>query len=137
MPTFSPTGRLDSTFATAPEGSQPSGREPWRSGPARLRCHSPELPSPAMVEGWSTPERSHPQEHRQAQQRGQRGQRWQAAYVVALAPDPASAAAARRLALVAQWSDTGCDECAVWGRYRGASAEPYEVAVELEEAACR
>jgi hypothetical protein len=57
--------------------------------------------------------------------------------VVALAPDAASAAAARRLALPAQWSDTGCDERAVWGRYRGTGAEPYEVAVELEEAASR
>ena len=64
-------------------------------------------------------------------------ERWEVEYVIALAPDPASAAAARRLALAAHWTDTGCDARAVWGRYRGAHAEPYEVAVELEEAACR
>ena len=66
-----------------------------------------------------------------------RQERWEVEYVIALAPDPASAAAARRLALAAHWTDTGCDARAVWGRYRGAHAEPYEVAVELEEAACR
>ena len=56
--------------------------------------------------------------------------RWSTADVLALAPDPAVAQAARGLATPLTWSGLGCDAVGVWGRYRGTSAEPYDVVVD-------
>src|SRR5215213_1055415 len=64
-------------------------------------------------------------------------ERWLPEHVAALAPDPAAAAAARRLALPGRWSASGCDEGAVWGLSHGSGAEPYQVVVELAEPAYR
>ncbi len=43
---------------------------------------------------------------------------------------PRSAHAGRGLAAPSAWSDLGSDHVAVWGLYRGTSAEPYDVAVD-------
>ncbi len=58
------------------------------------------------------------------------GVRWQVEQVLALAPKPASIAAAQPLAVPGRWVGTGCDRRAVWGRCTGGSAEPYECVVE-------
>ena len=63
--------------------------------------------------------------------------RWPVEHVVALAPDAAAAAAARRAATPGSWRTSGTDEEAVWGLYGGSTAEPYQVVVELEEPAFR
>lgn len=57
--------------------------------------------------------------------------------VLLLAPDRAAAAAAATSADPAAWSMAGCDEQAVWGQYVATTAEPYEVAVDLEAPAFR
>jgi hypothetical protein len=64
-------------------------------------------------------------------------ERWMPEHVVALAPDAPSAGAAKRLAVPGRWSASGCDDEAVWGLCVGSGAEPYQVAVELEEPAYR
>ena len=61
--------------------------------------------------------------------------RWSADQVLALAPDPASAQAARGLASPTRWHDTGATDELVWGRCAGSGARPYETAVELSGAA--
>ena len=53
--------------------------------------------------------------------------------VLSLAPDPGAASAAVLLAVPAAWSAAGCDDAAVWGAYIAASAEPYDVAVDLSD----
>ena len=63
--------------------------------------------------------------------------RWQVEQVLALAPKPASVAAAQALAVPVRWATTGCDSRAVWGRCVGSSAEPYECAVDHVEVAFR
>ena len=50
--------------------------------------------------------------------------------VVALAPDAASAAAARKVAVPALWIGRGCASGLVWGRYAGSGRSPYQVVVE-------
>jgi hypothetical protein len=65
------------------------------------------------------------------------GERWMPEHVVALAPDPGAAAAARRLAVPARWQALGCNDDAVWGLCHGTSAEPYHVVVELAEPTSR
>jgi len=62
--------------------------------------------------------------------------RWTGEQVLALAPDASSAAAGRRLATSAPWSDTGWADAApggpvVWGSCRGSGATPYLTAVDL------
>lgn len=54
--------------------------------------------------------------------------RWSIEQVLALAP--ARVGAARPIAVPALWSDTGCDDRAVWGRHAAARAEPYSVIVD-------
>src|SRR5436190_4219901 len=56
--------------------------------------------------------------------------RWAVEHVLALAPRPASIAAAQPLAVPARWSGLGCDARAVWGRCSGSSAEPYDTVVD-------
>ncbi|MBI4883455.1 MAG: SWIM zinc finger family protein [Actinobacteria bacterium] len=55
---------------------------------------------------------------------------WQIEQVFALAPKPSSIAAAQPLATPTRWVGTGCDDRAVWGRFIGGSAEPYECVVD-------
>lgn len=64
---------------------------------------------------------------------------WGTEQVLALAPDPASAAAGRKLASPGPWSDTGHadDPPAVWGHCRGSGRTPYETAVDLDGPAFR
>jgi hypothetical protein len=57
--------------------------------------------------------------------------------VLLLAPDRAAAAAASTASDPAAWSAAGCDDQALWGQYIATSAEPYEVAVDLEGPAFR
>lgn len=51
--------------------------------------------------------------------------------VLALAPNPGSVAAARRLDGT-HWTDLGHSERAVWGRCQGSAARPYETIVDLQ-----
>ena len=57
--------------------------------------------------------------------------------MLALAPDPASATAGRKLASPRPWSDTGAAGELVWGRCAGSGAAPYEVAADLSGPASR
>jgi hypothetical protein len=52
--------------------------------------------------------------------------------VLLLAPDKSAAATATTAADPGSWSAAGCDDHAVWGQYVATSAEPYEVAVDLD-----
>ncbi|HEY6892487.1 MAG TPA: SWIM zinc finger family protein, partial [Solirubrobacter sp.] len=56
---------------------------------------------------------------------------WSAETVEGLAPDPASVAAARKLARSGPWSSVGYDERAVWGLCKGSGARPYQASVDL------
>jgi hypothetical protein len=51
--------------------------------------------------------------------------------VLALAPDPVSARAARGLASPQHWPRLGLDEHALWGECQGSGAHPYQVKVAL------
>ena len=61
------------------------------------------------------------------------GDRWSEQQVLALAPDPASIAAARKLGNVSQWSGLGASEqpALVWGECRGSGKSPYRTAVDM------
>src|SRR5215207_5889131 len=61
--------------------------------------------------------------------------RWTVDRVLGLAPDPASRAAARRLARPGPWSETGSTESLVWGKCQGSGKAPYQVTVDLTEPA--
>ena len=56
---------------------------------------------------------------------------------MSLAPDDASRRASSGLARPGPWSECGCDERAVWGRCRGSSRAPYDVACDLADFAYR
>lgn len=56
---------------------------------------------------------------------------------MSLAPDDASRRAAAALAQRGPWADSGSDDRAVWGRCRGTSRAPYEVACDLADFAYR
>lgn len=51
--------------------------------------------------------------------------------VLALAPDDASAKAARGLTSPAKWPTLGADERAVWGECQGSGSKPYQTQVDL------
>lgn len=51
--------------------------------------------------------------------------------MLALAPDPGSVAAARKLSGAATWSGTGADDGAVWGECAGSGKNPYRAVVDL------
>lgn len=59
--------------------------------------------------------------------------RWTTEQVLALAPDPASAAAGRKLATPGSWSalGTGAGTSAVWGLCAGSGKTPYRACVDL------
>jgi hypothetical protein len=63
--------------------------------------------------------------------------RWDAQRVEALAPDPASLAAGRKLAQPAPWSSTGASDVLVWGMCQGSGSTPYQVSVDLTGPAFR
>jgi len=64
-------------------------------------------------------------------------ERWSVERVLALAPDTASALAARKLARPAAWSDPGVAGDLLWGWCQGSGARPYETAVDLAGPASR
>ena len=51
--------------------------------------------------------------------------------VLALAPDDASAKAARGLTSPAKWPTLGADDAAVWGECQGSGSKPYQTQVDL------
>jgi len=55
---------------------------------------------------------------------------WSIEQVVALASSSARFAAAEAIAVPTHWSHTGGSERALWGRFTGTAAEPYEVRVD-------
>ncbi len=63
--------------------------------------------------------------------------RWSAEQVLALAPDASGAAAGRKLASTAPWSDTGATASAVWGLCKGSGSTPYQTVVDLAGPAYR
>ncbi|WP_245959750.1 SWIM zinc finger family protein [Prauserella flavalba] len=65
------------------------------------------------------------------------GSRWTVDRVLRLAPDGASARAARSLATPGTWSALGSTESLVWGKCQGSAREPYQVTVDLHEPAFR
>jgi len=65
------------------------------------------------------------------------GRRWTVDDVLKLAPDAASAGAARRLSLSAVWSQAGSSGSLLWGRCQGSAREPYQVTIDLDEPSFR
>jgi hypothetical protein len=57
--------------------------------------------------------------------------------VLALAPDDASAKAARGLTSPAKWSTLGADDAAAWGECQGSGSKPYQTQVDLAGPAFR
>lgn len=62
---------------------------------------------------------------------------WTAEAVLALAPDDASAKAARGLVSPAKWPMLGADDAAVWGECQGSGSKPYQTQVDLQGPAFR
>jgi len=65
------------------------------------------------------------------------GTRWAVDDVLKLAPDAASAGAARRLSLSPVWSQAGSSGALLWGRCQGRAREPYQVTIDLDEPSFR
>jgi hypothetical protein len=63
--------------------------------------------------------------------------RWSPEQVLALAPDAASAGAARRLTGPGSWSGTGSAEELVWGLCAGSGSKPYQTVVDVSGPAYR
>jgi hypothetical protein len=61
--------------------------------------------------------------------------RWSIQQVLALAPDAASVKAARALTGARAWSELGCTESLVFGKFQGSAKAPYQVTVDLTEPA--
>ncbi|MBM7367182.1 SWIM zinc finger family protein [Gordonia hydrophobica] len=57
--------------------------------------------------------------------------RWTQERVLAVAPDAASVAAGRKLAVPGPWSATGCTESLLWGSCQGSGKKPYQVSIDL------
>lgn len=64
-------------------------------------------------------------------------ERWSAEQVLAVAPDSASAGAARGLAVATRWPERGASDAAVWGHCQGSGKAPYRVLVDLSGPAFR
>ena len=60
---------------------------------------------------------------------------WTTDRVLQLAPDPASAKAGQGLATTRKWVSVGCDGLVLWGECQGSGANPYQVQVDLSQAA--
>ncbi len=56
---------------------------------------------------------------------------WSEQQIVAAAPDTASVAAGRKLAVPGPWSETGANDSLLWGRCQGSGSTPYQVSVDL------
>lgn len=63
------------------------------------------------------------------------GDVWKRERVLQAAPDAASAKAGEGLASTRKWVSIGHDEIAAWGECQGSGARPYQVQVDLREAA--
>jgi hypothetical protein len=63
--------------------------------------------------------------------------RWSRQAIDRAAPDAASLAAARQLAVPGPWSQTGSTDMLLWGRCQGSGGAPYQVSVDLDEPAYR
>ena len=55
---------------------------------------------------------------------------WAVEQIVAFAGSSARFGAGEAVAVPSRWSQTGCSERALWGRYHGSGSEPYDVAVD-------
>jgi hypothetical protein len=62
---------------------------------------------------------------------------WSVEQVAVVAPSPRALAAAESAAVLVRWRSPGADEHALWGRYAGTTAEPYDVAVDHTRAQWR
>jgi len=51
--------------------------------------------------------------------------------ILSLAPDDASAKAAKGLLAPAKWPTLGCNETAIWGECQGSGSKPYQVSIDL------
>ena len=51
--------------------------------------------------------------------------------ILQLAPDPASAKAAKGLVIPAKWPTLGATEAALWGECKGSGSKPYQVQIDL------
>lgn len=63
--------------------------------------------------------------------------RWSLQAVEKAAPDAASLAAGRKLAMPGPWSEVGSTESLVWGRCQGSGRTPYQVSIDLTGPAYR
>ncbi|MEU4570466.1 SWIM zinc finger family protein [Micromonospora sp. NPDC023956] len=64
-------------------------------------------------------------------------ERWSTAQVLAVAPDPAAARAARSVSGAAKWSASGLTGEVLWGLCKGSGKNPYQVCVDLSGPAYR
>ncbi|MFI6231299.1 DUF5691 domain-containing protein [Micromonospora echinospora] len=64
-------------------------------------------------------------------------ERWSTAQVLAVAPDPAAARAARSVGGAAKWSASGLTDEVLWGLCKGSGKNPYQVCVDLSGPAYR
>lgn len=62
---------------------------------------------------------------------------WSVSRIEQLAPDAAAVKAAQGLAKAAKWQTLGRNERVLWGECQGSGANPYQVRVDLEDAACK
>ncbi len=60
---------------------------------------------------------------------------WNAAKVLALAPDPGSASAGQALASARKWTSLGASDRAIWGLCQGSGKDPYQARIDLREPA--
>jgi len=62
---------------------------------------------------------------------------WSLSRVEQLAPDAAAVKAAQGLAKASKWQILGRDDRVLWGECQGSGANPYQVRVDLQDAACK
>jgi SWIM zinc finger len=62
---------------------------------------------------------------------------WSVQRVEQLAPDAAAIKAAQGIAKPTKWGNLGRDEHTVWGECHGSGSNPYQVRVDLQDAACK
>ena len=57
--------------------------------------------------------------------------------ILQLAPDTASAKAAKGLVVPAKWPNLGATEAVLWGECQGSGSKPYQVQIDQSEPAFR
>ena len=62
---------------------------------------------------------------------------WSVEQVESIAPSPSVLTSARPIATPGRWAHLGADDDAVWGSFRGSSAEPYDTVVDHRHVAVR